>query len=536
MQEINITQTNEEILKELEEICGLKNCVDILRNYITFISLKKNNKIEFGTLNLYIRNPIEPEISEKLVDIIWRILKINEIIDSNYKYLTKEEIEDEVEERRRRSSNKDTKKRDEKDKKVKLTEELLVIDTKKLEGGFYSLDSDIKKLIKKYPKKIFIIIDSERYREWELEEFDNLISWELEISKFSKEDEGKYIVSFLKQNSIQLDDKCGVIDFLVSKPHNEIKKELLKIVIECKSKDIDVITPEIIKNIKDEKSYLKDIPILSENYGASFDSMVGVTKIKKQVNQITNYIKISKKKNKMPMLHMCFLGNPGTGKTTVARIVGDIFKEEKILSEKGKFVEVHGRDLIARYVGWTDKVVKEKIREAEGGVLFIDEAYSLTPKRQGGFEEEAIATLIKEMEDKRDNLCVILAGYTQEMDELLKSNPGFESRIQFKINFPDYSDDEMFEIFKRMAKKENYRISEAAKNLLKQQFVLEKLKDNFSNGRTVRNIFEKIKFEQADRVMNFNEDLSMIKKCDVEKVIDKYEVVKKEKVRIGFSA
>ena len=120
MQEIINNQTNEEILKELEDICGLKNCIDILRNYITFILLKKNKKIEFGTFNFYVRNPIEPEISEKLVDIIWRILKNNEIIDSNYKYLSREEIEEEVEGRKRRSSNKDSKKRE--DKIIKLSD------------------------------------------------------------------------------------------------------------------------------------------------------------------------------------------------------------------------------------------------------------------------------------------------------------------------------------------------------------------------------------------------------------------------------
>ncbi len=124
----------------------------------------------------------------------------------------------------------------------------------------------------------------------------------------------------------------------------------------------------------------------------------------------------------MPTLHMCFTGNPGTGKTTVARIIGQIFKEEKILS-KGEFVEVHGRDLVGKYVGWTAKEVQKCVERAKGGILFIDEAYSLnsdrkgsfedeaiaTSDRKGSFEDEAIATLIKEMEDKRDDLCVILS-------------------------------------------------------------------------------------------------------------------------------
>ena len=158
------------------------------------------------------------------------------------------------------------------------------------------------------------------------------------------------------------------------------------------------------------------------------------------------------------MLHMCFMGNPGTGKTTVARIIGEIFKEREILST-GRFVEIHGRDLVGQYVGWTAREVQSQIRRAKGGVLFIDEAYSLNAEHRGSFEDEAIATLIKEMEDKRDNLCVIFAGYNKEMEELLEANTGFESRIQFKILFNDYTEEELYKIFKKMCKEDNYKIS-----------------------------------------------------------------------------
>ena len=150
----------------------------------------------------------------------------------------------------------------------------------------------------------------------------------------------------------------------------------------------------------------------------------------------------------------------------------------KILSEKENFVEIHGRDLVAKYVGWTAQVTKDKIRQADGGVLFIDEAYSLNSDSRGSFEDEAIATLIKEMEDKRDKICIILAGYENEMNELIMKNPGFESRIPFKIHFPDYSEEELYEIFKKMAKKENYKITSNVKEVLLEYFYIEKKNEN----------------------------------------------------------
>jgi len=141
------------------------------------------------------------------------------------------------------------------------------------------------------------------------------------------------------------------------------------------------------------------------------------------------------------------------------------------------------------------------------------------------------------MEDKRDNICVILAGYTDEMNDLLKSNPGFDSRIQFKIDFPDYTDEELYEIFKLMAKSEDYKISSNLKNILIQTFQSEKQLETFANARTVRNLFEKVKFEQADRVVRENNpQMNVIQKCDVEKVTEGLVFVEKVKKRkIGFA-
>ena len=170
----------------------------------------------------------------------------------------------------------------------------------------------------------------------------------------------------------------------------------------------------------------------------------------------------------------------------------------------GEFVEIHGRDLVDLYVGWTAQKVKDTVAKAIGGVLFIDEAYSLVSDHRGGYEDEAIATLIKEMEDHREEICIILAGYTDEMRKLIKLNPGFESRIQFTIEFPDYSKEELLEIFLQLCKNEKYKISPEGKEKLLTIFEKAKKDQDFGNGRYVRNIFEKIKFEQADRIAKTN--------------------------------
>ena len=215
-----------------------------------------------------------------------------------------------------------------------------------------------------------------------------------------------------------------------------------------------------------------------------------------------------------------------------------MFEGEKILPGNGEFVEVHGRDLVAKYVGWTASQVHNIVAKAMGGVLFIDEAYSLVSDRSGSFEDEAIATLIKEMEDHRDEICIILAGYTEEMKELIKRNPGFESRIQFTINFPDYTSEELLEIFNGLCRKEKYRLSKGCNEILLQHFEEARHGKSFGNGRYVRNIFEKIKFEQADRVVRTDsKNINMITKQDIQNTLVDLQIskpVEKERRVIGF--
>ena len=223
----------------------------------------------------------------------------------------------------------------------------------------------------------------------------------------------------------------------------------------------------------------------------------------------------------------------------MARILGKIFADEQILSKKRIFREVQRADLIGKYVGQTAPLTKEQIDKARGGVLFIDEAYTIASYIQDeagrDYGAECVATLLKGMEDYRNEICVILAGYKKEMKYLLESNPGFESRIQFEIEFPDYSNEELYQIFKQLCKKEKYKISHKVKKILLEQFERARKKTNFANARYVRNLFEKIKIEQANRVINNKRnDNNTILMIDIKNGI-KGVVDNKDKIKqIGF--
>lgn len=239
------------------------------------------------------------------------------------------------------------------------------------------------------------------------------------------------------------------------------------------------------------------------------NSLVGLSDVKGEIQSLTNLIKIRKlrEKMKMPVMdmsyHMVFTGNPGTGKTTVARIVGRIYKALGILSD-GKMVETDRSGLVAGYVGQTAIKVHEIIEQAIGGVLFIDEAYSLVnPDVPNDFGSEAVDALVKLMEDHRDNLVIIVAGYTDEMKTFLKSNTGLISRFNKFINFPDYSMDELIDIMEVMADGAGLKIEEGAKELVLKQLgsMGQEEWEDFGNARGIRNMFEKIVTNQANRLV-----------------------------------
>lgn len=261
------------------------------------------------------------------------------------------------------------------------------------------------------------------------------------------------------------------------------------------------------------------------------NQLVGLENVKGEIRSLINLIKVRnmRKSFAMPEMdmtyHMVFTGNPGTGKTTVARLVAKIYKELGLLS-KGTLVETDRSGLVAGFVGQTALKVKEVIEKSLGGVLFIDEAYSLTSHGvTNDFGGEAVDTLVKMMEDHRDDLVVIVAGYKEEMQEFLKSNTGLISRFNKYIEFPDYSVNELLEILDKMAQSSGVTIEESASTVIEKQLskmTKEEIKQ-FGNARGIRNIFEKVMVNQANRIVNCEEptleQLSMVIEEDIHGVL-----------------
>lgn len=238
------------------------------------------------------------------------------------------------------------------------------------------------------------------------------------------------------------------------------------------------------------------------------ENLVGLNEIKELVLEIFALLFVNQKrmdaglKTEPQVLHMIFKGNPGTGKTTVARIIGSIFKEMGVLS-KGHLIEVERADLVGEYIGHTAQKTRDLIKKAIGGILFIDEAYSLSRGGDKDFGREAIDTLVKGMEDYRKNFILILAGYEHEMERFLRSNPGLPSRFPIQIQFPDYSLDDLLEIAEIMCDTRQYKLAPACVTKLKQMIQKEMNHPYhaFSNGRFVRNILEKAIRNQALRII-----------------------------------
>lgn len=238
------------------------------------------------------------------------------------------------------------------------------------------------------------------------------------------------------------------------------------------------------------------------------DNLIGLHSVKNVLSEIQAFALIQKYRALAKLtcepvvLHTIFTGNPGTGKTTIARLFSKMLKEIGILS-KGHTVEVERADLVAQYIGQTAQKTREILKQAQGGLLFIDEAYSLARGGERDFGKEAIDTLVKVMEDQRESFVVVLAGYPRPMEEFLEANPGLRSRFPVNVSFPDYSDLELYKIAQSMLEQREYSLSSHAQLELVRQ--VRKLRygdpESFGNARAVRNLVEQIIRRQAVRLV-----------------------------------
>lgn len=309
----------------------------------------------------------------------------------------------------------------------------------------------------------------------------------------------KYLASLLKENEVPYAEE----DFVLPQQAEYSVHEIVKVYKDIKKNSIK---NSIYRAYKDVETIKVEAPKSLSNGYDKLQSMVGLTEIKSIIDQIISAQKMNKARRDMGLdtvcssKHMIFTGNPGSAKTTVARLLASILYDEHVL-DKNKFIECGRQDLVGRFVGWTAKQVEAQFQKARGGILFIDEAYSLV-EREGLYGDEAINTIVQMMENYRNDVIVIFAGYPDKMERFLEKNEGLRSRIAFHVDFPDYNAEELCDILKLMSKEKGYVLDEEAEKKCRLIFDCACKNAEFGNGRFVRNVLEQAIIKQSSRIVS----------------------------------
>ena len=315
-----------------------------------------------------------------------------------------------------------------------------------------------------------------------------------------------YLKDLVKQNKVKIED--SELENLLGDKSTFRPSDLHKI--------YDSILRDSLRNNtytaykKASRLMLVKDEIIGKDAYQRLQEMIGLTEIKTLINQIIGNAKIQKIRSEVGLeqqktsMHMVFTGNPGSAKTTVARLLAEILSKEGIL-KTGEFIECGRADLVGKYVGWTAPAVKRQFKLARGGVLFIDEAYSLVEDKEGLYGDEAINTIVQEMENHRDDVIVIFAGYPDKMKKFLERNEGLRSRIAFHVDFPNYNAEELLQILQLMAKNKGFSLDTEIEKKCLEIFKKVHGKQDFGNGRFVRNLLEQALLKQSQRILTENE-------------------------------